>query len=637
MSETIRPEDISSPDDIKAIPAKDIPAFDAALRRFLIEKVTKCGGHLASNLGALELSVALHRVFSTPEDHIIFDVGHQSYVHKILTGRAGAFDSLRTPGGLSGFPSRRESEHDAFGTGHSSTALSAALGLAEADALAGRKNYTVAVVGDGAMTGGLFHEALNNCRKGLRLIVVLNDNDMSISPNIGLFARYLTRIRLSRGYTGTKRRTKAFLSRIPLLGRPLAAALSGTKAFFKRHLYGRNYFEELGFIYLGPIDGNDEAKVERGLREAKRCGDTVILHLTTKKGKGYPPAEKNPVAYHGLSLCRNKSAFHTVAGEELCALAETDSAICAVTAAMKEGTGLSAFAQAYPERFFDVGIAEAHGATFSAGLSAGGMKPYFAVYSTFLQRAYDSVLHDVALQGLPVRFLVDRAGLATADGATHHGIFDVSFLSSIPGMTIWAPSCYGVLRAMLHKSAQVSFPLAIRYENAAESEEIKEAFYPDGQYENFGVHGYRTAGARAVILSYGAAVYRALQAAKALEKENIPCGVILLEELKPYNRAAARVLSLLPAEGPVVFLEEGIENGGAGMLLGAALEKGNTSFRRCHSYRVLAIDDHFASPSAPADLVAYCGIAAEDAVNAVRQMTKKKLKRVGPVGPTRKI
>lgn len=620
MSETVRPEDISSPEDVKSIPAKDVPAFDDALRRFLVEKVTKCGGHLASNLGVLELSVALHRVFSTPEDHIIFDVGHQSYVHKILTGRAGAFDSLRAPGGLSGFPTRRESEHDAFGTGHSSTALSAALGFAEADALAGRKNYTVAIVGDGAMTGGLFHEALNNCHRGLHLILILNDNNMSISPNIGLFARYLTRIRLSRGYNGTKRHTKAFLERIPLLGKPIEAMLSGVKGFFKRHLYGRNYFEELGFVYLGPVDGNDEAKVERSLRDAKRRGGMVILHLKTKKGKGYEPAEKNPVAYHGLSLCRNKTSFHTVMGEELCKMAGEDASVCAITAAMKEGTGLSAFAKAYPDRFFDVGIAEAHGATFAAGLAAAGMKPYFAVYSTFLQRAYDSVLHDIALQNLPVRLLVDRAGLAHADGATHHGIFDVSFLSAIPGMTVWAPSCYGVLRAMLRRSLACSYPLAIRYENAAESEEVVNAFYPEGDYENFGVRAYRTEGAKAALIAYGAAARRALEAAEKLKKEGNPCAVLLLEELKPYEKTTEKLLSLLPPEGPVVFLEEGMENGGAGMLLGHAMEEKCPAFLGAHLYRVLAIRDHFAIPEKPDDLAAYCGIAAEDAVRAVKQL-----------------
>lgn len=618
MQEKKKTQDIDLDADIKQMPARDIPAFDQKIRRFLVEKVTQNGGHLASNLGVVELSVALHRVFTTPEDHIIFDVGHQSYVHKILTGRAGEFNQLRMPGGLSGFPSRRESVHDAFGTGHSSTALSAALGFAKADALAGRPCYSVAVIGDGATTGGLFHEALNNCDKDLKLIVVLNDNDMSISPNIGLFARYLTRIRLSRGYTGTKRRAKAALDRIPLLGKAISAAFSSIKAFFKRRLYGRNYFEELGFVYLGPIDGNDEAKVEKGLREAKRRGGAVILHLITKKGKGYPPAEQNPVAYHGLSCKTAGGSFHAQMGEMLCDLAEGDKTVCAVTAAMKEGTGLSGFAERFPDRFFDVGIAEAHAATFSAGLAGAGYKPYFAVYSTFLQRAYDSVLHDIALQGLPVRLLIDRAGLSPADGATHHGIFDVSFLNAIPNMTILAPCCYATLGAMLRESLSAVTPLAIRYENREEDKAVVSAFYPDGDFENCGLRTWRVEGAEAVIVSYGAATSRALQAALCLENGGIHCGVMLLEQLKPYVALAKKAQAFLGADVPVVFLEEGIENGGAGMLFLQALRAASPENRR--KTRLLAIHDHFASPEAPMALLSYCGIATEDCVRTVRQL-----------------
>ena len=346
-----RIESIQGPDDVKKIPSEEIPVLCAEIRDFLIEKTLKNGGHLASNLGVVELTVALHRVFSTPKDSIIFDVGHQCYAHKILTGRAKDFSLLRKENGLSGFPVRKESDHDAFGTGHSSTSLSAALGFAEANRLAGNDAYVVAVVGDGAFTGGMIHEALNNCKKNQRLIIVLNDNEMSISKNIGLLSRYLARIRVSRKYNGTKRRTKAILRKIPLLGAPLFRFFSTVKEKLKRRAFSHNYFEDLGLTYLGPVDGHNEEILEKCLREAKNRQSAVILHCITKKGKGYAPAEENPVAFHGVSGQKKDDNFHTVVGRTLCALAEKDEEICAVTAAMEEGTGLALFGKTFPERF----------------------------------------------------------------------------------------------------------------------------------------------------------------------------------------------------------------------------------------------------------------------------------------------
>ena len=404
---------VNTPDDLKTLSQDELTALSAEIRDFLVKRVSINGGHLASNLGVVELTLAIHRVFSTPKDHLIFDVGHQSYVHKLLTGRRDRFETLRRGGGLSGFPKRSESEHDCFGAGHSSTSLSAALGFAESDRLAGSDAYTVCVFGDGAYTGGMIHEALNNCSRKLRLIIIINENEMSISKNIGRFARNLSRLRSSRGYFRTKSATATLLGKIPLLGRPLVNLIRNIKIAFKNMLYGSNYFENLGLYYLGPIDGNDEAAVERLLQEAKTTKQSCIIHVKTKKGKGYAPAETYPDLFHGVSPSKSTvpegNSFSQEMGETLCKMAEENPKICAITAAMADGTGLTGFAEAYPNRFFDVGIAEEHAVTFAAGMAANGYRPVAAIYSTFLQRAYDNILHDVALQRLPVVFAVDSA------------------------------------------------------------------------------------------------------------------------------------------------------------------------------------------------------------------------------------
>ncbi len=609
---------ISSPADLRAMPAESMPALCREIREYLLETVPKTGGHLASNLGVVELTVALHRVFDTPHDRIIFDVGHQSYVHKLLTGRREGFSELRCPGGLSGFTRRDESEYDAFGAGHSSTSLSAALGFARADRIAGRDSYTVAVVGDGAYTGGMIHEALNNCAPDLPLVIVLNENEMSISRNIGGFARYIAGIRNSGNYRRAKHLTARILPRIPLLGKPLFRLLRAVKQAIKNRLYSSNYFEELGLYYLGPADGNNYAETEALLRAAKEKNESVILHLSTKKGKGYVPAEEHPAEYHSVYVGADGLEHMPVAaGRVLTSLAAEDGRVAAITAAMREGTGLCPFFAAFPDRAFDVGIAEAHAVTFAAGLAAAGMKPYVAVYSTFLQRAYDSLLHDVALQGLPVRLLVDRAGLARGDGPTHHGIFDVAFLSHIPGMRILAPATVGSLSAMLRDSLTAEGPLAIRYENRADDPAIRAAFYPNGDFDAYGVRpdfGSPAECRDGLILTYGAVTAEALRAKAMLLEQGKHVGILLLECLAPVGEAVERLLPLIAGAPRILFLEEGIRNGGAGMLLTDALRARGMQ-AEC---RLLAIDGHFADPKERCELRPYCKISAEDVAKFFR-------------------
>lgn len=605
-----------SPADLRVLPAEEMPLLSARIREFLVEKVSTNGGHLASNLGVVELSLALHRVFDAPQDHIIWDVGHQSYIHKILTGRADRFDDLRKVGGLCGFTNRKESEYDPFGAGHSSTSISAALGLAMADRIAGKKAYTVAVIGDGAFTGGMVHEALNNCSPDLPLIIVLNENEMSISRNTGAFAQYISSIRSSRRYLRTKRRTKDVLPRIPLIGRGLYKIAKGLTHFAKRRLYRANYFEELGFLYLGPTDGNDYAKTERILRQAKDRNGAVIVHLKTTKGKGYLPAESDPSHFHSTAPLTSESStgsFHAAFGEELVSLAKENERICAITAAMEIGCGLDAFSRDFPSRFFDVGIAEEHAATFAAGMAAGGMIPCFAVYSTFLQRAYDNVLHDIALQSLPVKLFIDRAGLAHGDGATHHGIFDVSFLSAIPNLRLYAPACYGTLRAMMKDVMTEDTPCAIRYPNASEDARIAPLFYPDGDFASYGVRAdfERDKPPKNIIITYGNIVKEALNAKEKAAQQGRSVGILLLEVLKPYDALAKQIAPYLTQETRMIFLEEGIAHGGAACLTAEALRE---EMGECFpaDYRILAIKDHFASPTEKTDLYRYCGISAED-------------------------
>ncbi len=589
---------IGSPEDFKAIPKDRLPMVAEELRSELVRVVSANGGHLASNLGVVELTMAIHRVFSTPRDHIIFDVGHQCYVHKMLTGRYDKIDTIRQSGGISGFMKREESEHDCFGAGHSSTSLSAALGFATADKLTGSDAYTVAIVGDGAYTGGMIHEALNNCRKDLRLIIIMNENEMSISRNIGRFATNLSKLRASSGYFKTKQKTGSFLKKIPLIGKGLFKGLRAVKIFFKNAIYGSNYFESMGLTYLGPIDGNDYDAVEKLLLQAKNLDESVIVHLKTKKGKGYEPAENAPADFHSMSPVNKsnegKKSFSRVFGETLCELGETDSRICAITAAMSDGTGLCEWQKKFPQRFFDVGIAEEHALTFAAGLAANGMKPCAAIYSTFLQRGYDNLIHDIALQNMPVVIGVDRAGLNPKDGATHHGIFDVAFLSHIPNMRIYTPITEKGLAASFKEAFSHNSPCAVRYPSGYENTSLCEHFYGKGDFDSIGIKCdfEKLDKKQFVIITYGRIAAEAVSAAELLAKEGIETGIILLEVLKPYDKTAELIKEALPESvRGILFLEEEIRSGGMGMNLADKMKSFMEANKIKHS--ILATDDSF--------------------------------------------
>lgn len=590
---------INSPEDFKAIPNEEMPAVAQEIRSELVEIVSQNGGHLSSNLGVVELTMAIHKVFDSPRDHIIFDVGHQSYVHKLLTGRYQDMrDTLRQSGGICGFTNRAESEHDCFGAGHSSTSLSAALGFAVSDKLNGSDAYTVAVVGDGAYTGGMIHEALNNCRKDLNMVIILNENEMSISKNIGRFAKNLSKLRTSPGYFKTKKATGAFLRKIPFIGKYLFRFVLGIKKAVKNTLYGSNYFESMGLTYLGPIDGNDYEQVEGLLKEAKKLGESVVVHLKTVKGKGYDPAEKAPDIYHGMSPSaskkQDKRTFSATMGHIVTEMAENDDRICAITAAMCDGTGLCEFRDKFPKRFFDVGIAEEHALTFAAGLAANGMKPLIAIYSTFLQRGFDNIIHDIALQKLPVVICVDRAGLNAADGATHHGLFDVAFLSEIPNLKIYTPITYETLKIAIKQAFDEGIPCAIRYPNGYESQDIVDEFYSSNVHSSLGAVSNFSVDDKvdAVIVTHGRIALEAIKACKALKQNGINVGIILLEILKPYGECAENIASLMPTIAcPVILYEEEIRSGGMGMNLYDKLV--NLDIMKNKNIQIMAVDDSF--------------------------------------------
>ncbi len=622
MQETKYPilEGINSPADLKSLEKEKMLPLAEEIRAFLIENVTKTGGHLASNLGVVELSLAIHRVFDSPNDHIIFDVGHQSYIHKLVTGRREGFSQLRQAGGLSGFPKRSESEHDAFGVGHSSTSISAALGFATADKLSGSDARTVCVVGDGAFTGGMIHEALNNCKKDLKLTIILNENEMSISKNTGSFAEAIAKLRTKRSYIRVKKKTRLALQKIPVIGKPVFRFMNHIKKAVKDVLYGSNYFENMGIFYLGPVDGNDYETLEELLLEASTLEECAVIHVKTQKGKGYTPAEEEPSSFHGIQPEGKKipeSTFSHEFGCELTSLANEDKDICAITAAMSDGTGLEVFRAAHPERLFDVGIAEEHAVTFAAGLSANRKKPVVAIYSTFLQRAYDNIIHDVALQNLPVTFCIDRAGLNPSDGATHHGIFDVAFLSEIPGIEVYTPVSYEALRSVLKSSVESNKISAIRYPSGSENASVIKEFYPEGHGSSF--DGIRTSGmdgAEAVIITHGKIAAEAIAARDILCELGVGVGIILCEKIKPYRELAEKVAAALPSSvKKIVTLEEEIRAGGFGMLLLEELRLFGALEGR--ETRILATDDSFCIPERGETCYEASGVCRHSVVKAV--------------------
>lgn len=471
-------EKIQKENDIKQLKPEELEKLAEEIRQFLVEKISVTGGHLASNLGVVELTMALHLAFELPQDKMIWDVGHQSYTHKILTGRRAGFDDLRKYGGMSGFPKRKESECDAFDTGHSSTSISAGLGYVAARDIKGEEHSVISIIGDGAMTGGMAYEALNNAsRLKSNFIIVLNDNNMSISENVGGMSRYLNGLRTAEAYTGLKKGVEDTLMKIPVQGEKILYQMKKTKSGLKQLFVPGMFFEDMGITYLGPVDGHDIRKLYKTFQEAKRVDHAVLVHVLTKKGKGYGPAEENPSRFHGIvpfdietgeaKEKSSKDSYTDIFSKVFCDIAKQNDAVVGITAAMADGTGLARFARMFPDRFFDVGIAEEHALTFAAGLAAGGLKPVVAVYSSFLQRAFDQAIHDVCLQNLPVMIAVDRAGLVGSDGETHQGLFDLSFLNMIPNMTILSPKNRWEMADMVRFCTDFQYPVALRYPRGA--------------------------------------------------------------------------------------------------------------------------------------------------------------------------
>lgn len=582
-------ETIKSPADIKNLTYKELDSLSVEIRNKITETVGKNGGHLASNLGIVEATLALHRVFDFSRDALIFDVGHQCYAHKLITGRADNFDTLRKGGGISGFVSCDESPYDSFTEGHSGTALSQALGMCAAFTKKNEDRYAVAVIGDGSFTNGMIYEALNSCKEhGHRLIIVLNDNEMSISKNVGGLSSHLTKIRTSNKYFRAKRRVKKSFARIPLIGRGLSNFARRTRDLVRRMLVSDNFFECMGIDYIGPVDGNDIERTEDVLREAKTKNICSIVHLYTKKGKGHEAAEDNPESFHSVSSgvlfeekAAKKKTFSSVFGETMEALCEENSSVCAVTAAMGDGCGLASFSKKYPDNFYDVGIAEEHAVTFSAGLAKGGALPVTVMYSTFSQRVYDQLLHDVAIQHLPLTLCLDRAGLVGGDGITHQGIFDVSEFSSIPGIKIYSPDSFDELSQMLKRSIGEEGLKVIRYPKG------KEWVYDREGFENYGDCLVKTFdggdGANVVVVTYGRVTAVGAIAAEALSRR-IDGKVSLVKLTKIFPADISSFEERLRGADLVYVLEEGIQSGGVGEALVCNMaQKGITTCVKLHA------------------------------------------------------
>ncbi|MCM1160850.1 MAG: 1-deoxy-D-xylulose-5-phosphate synthase [Roseburia sp.] len=562
-------EKIEKENDIKKIAPEDYNLLAEEIRQFLIEKISVTGGHLGSNLGAVELTMALHLALNLPEDKIIWDVGHQSYTHKLLTGRREGFEQLRTYGGMSGFPKRKESNCDAFDTGHSSTSISAGLGLVEAREIKGESHTIVSVIGDGALTGGMAYEALNNAaRLESNFIIILNDNNMSISENVGGVSSYLNSIRTDSKYLDLKDSIYYKLLDVPKVGAPIVRKIQKAKNSFKQLVIPGMFFEDMGITYLGPVNGHDIGALTKVLKEAKRKNTAVLVHVNTQKGKGYGPAERHPARFHGAEPFqietglpanpRKKASYTDVFATVMNKLGDRDKDIVAITAAMPDGTGLKRFRNRYPERFFDVGIAEEHAVTFAAGLAAGGLKPVVAVYSSFLQRAYDQILHDVCIQDLPVIFAIDRAGLVGSDGETHQGIFDLSYLSSIPGMHIMAPKNKWELSDMLKFAVEFQHPIAIRYPRGEAYDGLKEFRQP----VELGKSEVIYQGSKIALLAVGSMVKTALTVHDMLEKAGILATLVNSRFVKPVDEELLKELS--KEHKLIVTMEENVLSGGFG-------------------------------------------------------------------------
>ena len=605
---------IASPADLRRIDGANLAALARELRAYLLALVGRTGGHLSSNLGTVELTLALHYVYDTPRDRIVWDVGHQTYAHKILTGRRDEMEKLRQWGGPSGFPRRSESEYDTFGTAHSSTSISAALGMSTAARLKGEERHVVAVIGDGAMTAGMAFEALNNA-EGADLLVILNDNEMSISEPVGALNQYLAKVLSSRLYNTVRRGGKEVLSKLP----PVHELAKRAEEHMKGMVLPGTLFEEFGFNYMGPIDGHDVDLLVQTLANVRQLKGPQFLHVLTRKGYGYPPAESDPILYHGVTKFdpavgivpkpAAKPAYTQVFGDWLCDMAERDPRLVAITPAMREGSGLVKFSQLYPQRYFDVGIAEQHAVTFAAGLACEGMKPVVAIYSTFLQRGYDQLIHDVVLQNLPVVFAIDRAGIVGADGATHLGAFDLTYLRCLPNTTVMAPSDENECRRMLTTAFRLDTPAAVRYpRGTGPGVAIETGLEPvpvgKGEVRR---EGKRRAN-RIAILAFGAPLSAALEAGEALDAT-----VVNMRFVKPLDTYLVRTLAR--THDAIVTVEENVIAGGAGSAVAEALAAEGLTLPVMH----LGLPDAFIDHGDPAFLLARAGLDAAGIVASIRE------------------
>ncbi|MBQ3074351.1 MAG: 1-deoxy-D-xylulose-5-phosphate synthase [Ruminococcus sp.] len=584
-------ENIKSPADLKKLSVEELPALCEEIRRKLILTVSENGGHLASNLGVVELTVAMHYVFDCPEDSFVWDVGHQCYTHKMLTGRYDRIGTIRKTGGLSGFPRRYESPCDAFGAGHSSTSISAALGIAKAKQLRGDQSHTLAIIGDGSFTGGLAFEGMNNAGrfKG-NFMVVLNDNKMSISKNVGAFSKYLNNMRISPWYANAKSGLERFLTKVPVVGYPIVKLLTRFKNRIRQNVYKNNLFADFGFLYYGPVDGHDIEDIINVFRIAKKVDKPVLIHAVTLKGKGYQFAEDDPKSFHGIGKfdidtgepLSHSDSYSDCFGETMIDLAKKHENLCAITAAMTVGTGLSEFANQYKDRFFDVGIAEEHAVTFGSGLASQGIIPVFAVYSSFLQRAYDQLIHDAAVQNLHLVLGVDRAGVVGEDGETHQGLFDVSILNSIPGTTIYSPCYFEELKASLVKAVEEDKGLtAVRYPRGGEP--YRPLDFEESDI-NYNIYGNRNASR--LIVTYGRLFAEACKAKEMLQKVGIEVCILKLNRIKPIDNEAVKFAANFRK---IQFFEEGMRSGGVAEIFESELMKQ----KFVGTYRITAIEDMF--------------------------------------------
>lgn len=618
-------EKIQKPNDIKKIPADQLPALAEEIRKFIIESLSKTGGHLASNLGVVELTIAMHRVFNLPKDKLIWDVGHQSYTHKILTGRKDGFETLRREGGISGFPKRSESDCDVFDTGHSSTSISAGVGYVRARELK-KENYSVvSIIGDGALTGGMAYEALNNAASlKSNFIIVLNDNEMSITENVGGMSSYLSGLRTASAYTGFKMDVTKTLNRIPGIGPGMVDAMRKTKSSIKQIIIPGMLFEDMGLTYLGPVDGHNIPQLIKTFQEAKRFEGPILVHVLTQKGRGYEPAMRHPARFHGagpfdvktgLPVGKSNPTYTDVFSTVMRKMGDRRKDVAAVTAAMMTGVGLKRFSNMFPDRCFDVGIAEEHAVTFAAALSLGGITPVVAIYSSFLQRAYDQIMHDVCMQNLHVVFAIDRAGLVGYDGETHHGIFDLSYLGSMPNMTILAPKNLWELSDMIKFAVDYDGPIAVRYPRGEAYTGLKEFRAPICLGKSEVIHE----GSRVALLAVGSMVKMAEEVQKQLkERMDMDAALVNARFVKPIDEELLR--SFADTYELVVTLEENVKDGGFGERVLAFAEEEDLPF----GVEIIALPDRFIPHGSVLYQMKQVGFTPEDICGRIEEYYRKQ-------------